>query len=202
MSDIIDTYNENAEAYAKGSLGKEDRAELEKLKSLIAPHARVLDLGCAAGRDTRILKDMGFDAVGSDLAERLLEMARKENPDITFVLADMRDLPFDDHSFDAVWANAVLHHVNKAEMVGVLREFWRIVAPGGVVYIHTKAGEGVLQSHEAKFGGMEREFELVTTDELDDMLTKVGYSKLSLDVKESRSRRGLFWVSAFYKKQS
>lgn len=200
MNDIIDTYNENAETYAKGSAGRQDSAGLKKLKSMLAPHARVLDLGCAAGRDTRILKDMGLDAVGTDLAEKLLEIARTENPDITFVLADMRKLPFEDHSFDAVWANAVLHHVSKAEMVGVVQEFWRILAPGGILFIHTKAGEGSLHSNDAAFAGVDRDFDLITADELDSMLTKVGYAKISLEVTESRSRKGLFWVSGFYKK--
>lgn len=200
MSDIIETYNNTAEEYAASRAGTEDRVELEKLRSFLGEHAKVLDVGCAAGRDTRIMKDMGLDATGSDLAEKLLAIGRRENPDISFVLADMRALPFGDQTFDAVWANAVLHHVSKPEMPGVLREFLRVLKPGGVVYVRTKGGEGVLRTKEATVSGEQREFELVTADELDTMLTDVGYTKISLEVTSSKSRPGLQWVAAFYRK--
>lgn len=200
MSSIIDTYNDTAEEYAASRAGTEDLAELQKLRSFLVPRAKVLDVGCAAGRDTRIMKDMGLDVTGSDLAEKLLAIACRENPDISFVLADMRALPFDDQTFDAVWANAVLHHVSKQEMPGVLREFWRLLKPGGTVYVRTKGGEGVLRTSEATVNGKQREFELVTTDELDAMLTDVGYAKISLEVTLSKSRPGLQWIAAFYRK--
>src|SRR5688572_17868331 len=200
MDDIIAKYNKTADEYAKNRIGTEDTAELQKLRSYLSPAAKILDVGCAAGRDTRILKDMGFDVVGSDLAEKLLTIARKENPDIEFVLADMRTLPFKDQTFDAIWASAVLHHIDKPQMPIVLKEFWRVLNAGGLVYIHTKAGQGRLRTEEAIVQDETREFELITADELDAMLTQTGYVKVSLDVVASKSRKGLFWVNAFYKK--
>lgn len=198
--DIIEKYNKTADEYARSRVGTEDKSELEKLKSFLNPGDKVLDVGCAAGRDTRILKDMGFDVVGSDLAEKLLAIAKEANPDIEFVLADMRKLPFADGLFEGVWASAVLHHVSTAEMPGVLQEFWRVLAPGGVLYIHTKAGKGVLRTEEATVQGEAREFELVTADELNEMLKNTGYEKVTLEVKASKSRPGLEWLNAFYKK--
>lgn len=202
MKDIIATYNDSAEEYAKSRVGTEDTDGLERFKSMLQPHARVLDVGCAAGRDTRILKDMGFDVIGSDLAKNLLTIARRENPDIVFVLADIRELPFADNSFDAIWSSAVLHHVHKTEMPKVLGEFWRTLDKDGILYVHTKAGEGMMHTKEETVGGEEREFELVTADELDMMLHEVGFTKLSLEVKESKSRKGLLWVNGFYKKSA
>lgn len=200
MDASLDAYNESAEEYAKSRIGKEDTIELAQLDSYLSPGARVLDVGCAAGRDTRILKDKGYDAVGSDLAERLLDIARQQNPDIEFALADMRKLPFADNSFDAVWASAVLHHLTQTEMPDALREFHRVLAPGGIVYIHTKAGEGRLETSESSVQDETREFELITPDELGAMLSDCGFNKLSLVLKASNSRKGLFWATAFYKK--
>lgn len=113
LMDIIAKYNKSAHEYARSRVGAEDKAELEKLKNFLKPGSKVLDVGCAAGRDPRILKDMGFEVVGTDLAEKLLEIAKKDNPDIEFVHAHMRSLPFNDASFQGVWASAVLHHVSK-----------------------------------------------------------------------------------------
>jgi ubiquinone/menaquinone biosynthesis C-methylase UbiE len=201
MDSSIDIYNNAAAAYAESRIGTEDKAGLEKLRLMLKMDDRVLDVGCAAGRDTRILKDMGFNAIGSDLSEKLLEIARNQNPDIEFVLADMMELPFDDGTFNVVWASAVLHHVSKDTMPKVLKEFNRVLADEGILYLHTKAGEGKLRSKEDTVLGGEREFELVTADEIDAMLLGSGFKKISLEQKASKSRPGLQWLIAFYKKQ-
>ncbi len=201
MDDVIAKYNKTAEEYAKSRIGAEDKAELAKFKSMLKPGYAVLDVGCAAGRDTRILKGMGFNAVGVDLAEKLIEIARVENPDLKFVLGDMRKLPFDDESYQAVWASAVLHHVGKSEMPAVLHEFWRVLAPGGLLYVHTKAGKGEMQTQEANVHGENREFELMTAEGLDALLTKNDFQKRALEQKQSKSRKGLFWANAFYVKR-
>lgn len=198
--DVIEKYNKTAEEYAKSVIGNEDIVELQKLRSLLKSSDTVLDVGCAAGRDTRILKDMGLQSTGSDLAEKLLDIAKKSNPDIEFCIADMHSLPFPDESFNAVWASAVLHHTSKTEMPGVLKEFWRVLALQGVLYIHTKAGSGRLQTSEKSVQGEKREFELITAEQLNDMLRGIGYEKMSLEEKPSKSRPGLLWISAFYRK--
>jgi ubiquinone/menaquinone biosynthesis C-methylase UbiE len=198
--DIIEKYNKAAEEYAQSRIGTEDKDELVKLRALLKPSDKVLDVGCAAGRDTRILKDMGFEAVGSDLAEKLLDIAKRANPDIEFVLADMRRLPFADGAFGAIWASAVLHHVTKEEMPSVLQEFYRVLSTKGILYIHTKAGQGLLRTNEATVKGETREFELVTAKGLDEMLRHAGFSKIELEEKPSKSRPGLSWVNAFYSK--
>ncbi|MBU0509780.1 methyltransferase domain-containing protein [bacterium] len=41
---------------------------------------RALDFGCGTGRSTRFLKRLGFDAVGVDIAEEMLERARLKDP--------------------------------------------------------------------------------------------------------------------------
>jgi SAM-dependent methyltransferase len=61
----------------------------------------VLDLGCGAGRHTKVLFERWW-TVGLDLSMALLRVARKESPDAPYVRADMRDLPFADESFDLV----------------------------------------------------------------------------------------------------
>ncbi|HYU33680.1 MAG TPA: class I SAM-dependent methyltransferase [Thermoanaerobaculia bacterium] len=59
-----------------------------------APSRRVLDLGCGTGEHSRRLAAEGFEAVGVDASESMLEKAREEPlpENLRFVVGDMRDL--------------------------------------------------------------------------------------------------------------
>jgi SAM-dependent methyltransferase len=84
-----------------------DELEAEHAIELIAANLpgrqidAVLDLGCGAGRHTRVLFERWW-TVGLDLSLALLRVARRESPDAPYVRADMRDLPFAGESFDLV----------------------------------------------------------------------------------------------------
>src|SRR5882762_3022760 len=84
-----------------------DEQEAEHAIELIAANLAgreiqsVLDLGCGAGRHTKVLFERWW-TVGLDLSVALLKVARKESPDAPYVRADMRELPFADESFDLV----------------------------------------------------------------------------------------------------
>ena len=53
----------------------------------------LLDLGCGTGKLTRRLADRGFDMIGIDLSEEMLEIAReKSDPEqILYLMQDMRE---------------------------------------------------------------------------------------------------------------
>jgi len=84
-----------------------DETEAEHAIELIATNLAgrrietVLDLACGAGRHSKVLCERWW-TVGLDLSMSLLRTARHDSGDAPFVRADMRELPFADHSFDLV----------------------------------------------------------------------------------------------------
>ena len=59
----------------------------------------------------------------------MIEVARRENPGIEFVLGDAEEMPFGAGQFDAVLANFVLNHLPQPERAAA--EFARVLRPGG-----------------------------------------------------------------------
>jgi SAM-dependent methyltransferase len=93
----------------------------------------VLDYGCGHGMATTLLARTGAYVTAFDLSPGYVnearERARANGVQVNCVSADGEELPFADHSFDAVWGNAILHHLDLAKAG---RELKRVMKPGGV----------------------------------------------------------------------
>lgn len=85
---------------------------LELLKA--RPGERILDVGCGTGHLTKKITEAGAEAVGLDSSAEMIAVACETYPDIKFVVADASDFSFDE-PFDAVFSNAALHWVGRAE---------------------------------------------------------------------------------------
>jgi SAM-dependent methyltransferase len=51
---------------------------------------RALDFGCGTGRSTRFLRDLGFDVIGVDISENMLEIAKELDPEGDYRLVSPR----------------------------------------------------------------------------------------------------------------
>jgi trans-aconitate methyltransferase len=78
------------------------------------PGERILDLGCGTGQLTAEIAASGATVVGLDKSAEMLAEARKNYPDLEFVLGDAAAFRFQE-PFDAVFSNAALHWVKDAE---------------------------------------------------------------------------------------
>jgi trans-aconitate 2-methyltransferase len=103
----------------------------------IPPEARVLDVGCGDGKVTALIE--AADVTGCDRSAAMVELAAREHPECTFVVADVRDLPFD-AQFDVVVSFTALHWVVERH-VDALAGIRRALVPGGRVAV-TFPGDG------------------------------------------------------------
>jgi SAM-dependent methyltransferase len=93
----------------------------------------VLDYGCGHGMAAVVLARAGATVTAFDLSPGYVsearERARANGVAVECVVADGEELPFPDGSFDAVWGNAILHHL---DLHRAGRELFRVMKPGGV----------------------------------------------------------------------
>ncbi|OPJ62883.1 class I SAM-dependent methyltransferase [Clostridium oryzae] len=98
----------------------------------------VLDLGSGLGRHSILFAKYGFNVSAIDLSDygvnNLKQWADKENLDIHIKVGDMTDLPYDDNSFDGVFAYHVISHTDTAGAKRVINEIERVLKPGGEIY--------------------------------------------------------------------
>ncbi len=116
--------------------------EFELFLPQIQKGDRVLDLGCGNGRLRKFLPE---DLVqrgayfGFDISEKLLGIARKTFPKEAFFKGHFgKGLPFGADNFDWVFSIAAFHHLlTKKEQQTFFKETYRVLKPGGRVFITT-----------------------------------------------------------------
>jgi len=148
-----------------------DRSEIRKLAELEDVHwwyrerryllarqirtmrpGRALDIGAAAGGNTRVLRKRGWNAVALEYSEDGAQIARERG--LPVVRADALTLPFPEASLDLVVAFDVLEHIpddNKA-----VQEICRVLRPGSTALIAVPADPRLWSAHDDAVGHVRR----------------------------------------------
>ncbi len=96
---------------------------------------KALDFGCGVGRVTQALAPRFASCVGVDISQQMIDKAKSLNryAHCRYVANREEELPFADSSFSFIYSNIVLQHVPRRFSMAYLREFVRVLAPGGVL---------------------------------------------------------------------
>ncbi len=86
---------------------------------LPAGTGRALDIGCNDGTTTALLAAKGYEAIGVDVDEEVVERARQAHPGIEFEVGTVEDVPADDR-FDLVTCLEVIEHLTPGQQDGML----------------------------------------------------------------------------------
>jgi SAM-dependent methyltransferase len=110
---------------------------LDILRPQLPAGSHILDLGCGPGWTSLLLARAGYEVVGADISERMIEVAReradREGVAAEFVVADMEELDLGRRDFDAVFLFDCLHHCPGYERV--LCRAHEHLRPGGVLLL-------------------------------------------------------------------
>jgi ubiquinone/menaquinone biosynthesis C-methylase UbiE len=114
-----------------------DRTEKRLVFSMLRTKSgTALDLGCGTGNYTLELKRRGFDVIGLDASDGMLEVARRKG--LKCIKGDAYSLPFPDGSFDLVLSVTMFEFIHEPERV--VKEIHRVLKHGGEVLIGTMNG--------------------------------------------------------------
>lgn len=114
--------------------GTDPSSFAQEVRELLAPGARVLDLGCGEGRDSVFFASQGFEVTGVDVslaglrkAERL---AREQGIVVRWLQGDMAHLRVD-RPFDLVYSCGAIHYVPRRERTRLFPLLKALTLPSG-----------------------------------------------------------------------
>lgn len=206
MSDSLKTttdwYNTHAEEYHQKTHAAVNLELIERYCQLIKPGGTVLDAGCASGRDSAYFFKKKFKVVGLDISQSLIDIAKRNHPQIQFLCGDFSQLLFEDNSLDGIFANASLVHVKSLEEFQlIILEFKRVIRVNGILFVSVKQRT---KFTEKELFNDPRPYYYFDKEDILTMSNKTGFTVLNLeDSIASRSRgKNVMWIHAFFRKET
>lgn len=125
----------------------------------------ILDFGCGSGRDTRCFLKQGFKVTATDGSAKMCRLASE------FTGIPVKQMRFqelnDKNVYDGIWACALILHLTKDELPGVLVRMRDALKAHGLIYTSFKYGE-----FEGWIG--DRYFTYFTWKSFRDMIAGIG----------------------------
>ena len=132
----ITAYDEHAAEYAADWLAQPPDDVLHALVREFFGPGPTADVGCGAGRDTAWLTEEGYEAVGFDASDGLLQQARLRFPSTEFAVAALPALAgVASGRFANVLCETVIMHLGPGERAASVARLLDILRPGGTLYL-------------------------------------------------------------------
>lgn len=159
-------------------------------------YGAILEIACGTGIVSKYLPEIftkGEKIISTDLNPDMIEIAKKKVKEgsIEWKVADMQELPFDDSTFDLVFMQFGIMFAPDKEKS--FREIYRVLKPGGKLifnvwqsleknqfaFITNEVVSGYFKENPPPFYKIP--FSYNDEEEIKNILSKVGFSEISLD---------------------
>ncbi|HEY4514814.1 MAG TPA: class I SAM-dependent methyltransferase [Candidatus Paceibacterota bacterium] len=189
----IETYNQMAKEYDDETTDfwvRFPRTILDKFAELV--RGDVLNIGSGPGRDGLLLRDRGLNITCLDASEAMVKICIEKG--FKAVLGDFNALPFEEGSFEGVWAYTSLLHVPKREVAKPMSEIYRVLKSGGVFGLGLIEGE--LEEYRESSGvNLPRWFSFYRKEEVEGLLKEYKFEVAYFEQFKVRSKTYLNFIA-------
>lgn len=172
----ITTYEKIADIYSKQYFDDlTDSPYIDKFLEKLPRMGEIIDVGSGPGQFSQYMAQKGFGVVGIDYSKEMLEIAKQKVPNIQFQYMDMRNLEFDEASFDGLLSAYSLIHISTEEIPNTLKGFYKVLKPGGFLEIIAQKGEPDKTIDEPFMPSEKMFFNFFTKERLINYLNEAGF---------------------------
>ena len=187
---IVAAYEELAEHYDRHIDTKPHNAFYDRPNTLaMLPEVAgktILDAACGPGKYAEILLSQGASVTGFDISPKMVHLAKQRNGlQGDFFVHDFSQplTQLEDQSFDMVLCALALHYVEDWSVT--IREFYRVLKPGGKAVLQIKLREQGQPRHDPGVGGWLHRRTMLrmvfyTRRQMLQMLKRSGFREISI----------------------
>ena len=195
--EIRQAYGEIAEKYHQRRLSKEELniQWLETLKGHLPAAGKVSDLGCGAGVPiTRYFANRGYDVVGYDISEEMLEIARREVPNVEFHRSSIEELRLESHSLDLIISFFAIIHIERTLHEAIFARMHEWLRPGGAAFLSLGAVDES-EVRDANWHGAPMVWSHFDAEANIELLRKTGFEIVWQEVEDFGGEKHLFVIA-------
>lgn len=153
---------------------------------------KVLDVGSGPGRDALVMQEYGIDVTCLDASVAMVKMSQAKA--LKTIKGDFMNLPFENESFQGVWAYTSLLHVPKNEIDKAMDEISRVLKPRGIFGLGMI--EGDFNGYRESSGvNMLRWFSFYTREEIEKLLKNHGFDIIYFETFKPKSKNYLNFIA-------
>jgi len=139
-------YNSNSKRFSQTRYSVWE--SVKNFNNTINSNSKILDAGCGNGKNMIYFKKNGHTVKGIDFSESLLKICKSKDLDV--LNSDIRNLPFENNTFDNTISIAVIHHLSTNEdRIKAIKELLRVTKKDGKILITVWAIEQEAHSRRA-----------------------------------------------------
>ena len=190
----LEYYSKKAEEFANDTQDVKFTELQDEFLKHLNPNAKILDLGCGSGRDSKYFIDKGYSVVALDGCKELCEIATHHIGQ-NVIHSAFEDFETEE-TFDGIWACASLLHLPIEKLPIIIEKFANNLNKNGCFYLSFKYGD---------FSGLKngRYFTYLTEETFKQIIAnmenlKINSLSITGDVRASRENEK--WLNVFLMK--
>lgn len=198
---IIQIYKKHGRAWAelRGDFLYE-QAWLDRFLSIIPKHSTILDLGCGSGTPiAQYLIGNNCSIVGVDTSDVMLEMAKQNFPEHTWVQADMRNVELDskfdqklEQKFQGILAWDSFFHLTQDDQRKMFEQFSKFAEHGTALMFSSGPANG--EAVGELFGDALYHASL-PADEYRELLNQYGFEEVMMIADDVECAGHTVWLA-------
>jgi ubiquinone/menaquinone biosynthesis C-methylase UbiE len=160
--------------------------------SISRKNAEVIEVACGPGNITKYLlqKRPDFKILGTDLATKMLELAKINNPNAEFQLIDCRNIDTITKKFDAIMCGFCLPYLSMRETEKLIHDFSVLLNHNGIVYVSTMEDDYGKSGFKMGSKGEQMYMHFYREDDLVKLLEQNHFGILNVSRKEYADQHG------------